>query len=81
MTYELLSDTDKHGPSLRPPFLREDVKKLNGGGKGILCCPGKGKFPAVKTRREIHGREARPGLPQSDAGDLRNLLSIQTRDP
>jgi hypothetical protein len=44
------------------------------GRKSPSRCPGEGKFPAVKTRREIHGLEALPGLPQSDAGSLRELL-------
>jgi hypothetical protein len=65
-----LSDTDEHGYTRIVPWL-----------PGLFRCPGKGKFPAVKTRREIHGLEALPGLPQSDVDTLRRLLSIQTKDP
>jgi hypothetical protein len=64
-----------------PPNPPEAVKKFRQTEiGGVWGCPGKGKFPAVKTRREILGREALPGLPQSDVGNLQRLLSIQTKD-
>ncbi len=36
--------------------------------------PLKGKIPAGKTRREMRGQEALPGLPSSDPGNLRKPL-------
>jgi hypothetical protein len=67
-------------PVISMGFGISDASRAYEAGKGLFCCPGKGQIRAAKTRPEMPGREALPRLPQSNAGDLRKLLSIQKDD-
>ena len=50
------------------------------GGKVLSRCPGEGKIHAAKTRRVIDREGAHSAPPQSDPGNFRKSLQIQTDD-